>query len=545
MGCAAVPAVGAASSMLRPIVSRESRRGGLVAVVNQRVAKISAGRRRRSLATVSALAFLLVVASLAYAAVPTGRVPLRTAASTTVVARDEAPGPKLSAAIRPASATTLAAWDFAASPSTVPSAQAVLLDQSGRPLAPVFALDPSPPPITGYHVTGGGQPVVAYSPSADAWVVLVEADYGSDQTCSQVVRGRRRVFPCRAQLSLLSVRIDPTGHPSSPVMVLQVPEAVVHGTAVAESVYGPYSLSCRATGCILLGHECLNTTVFGCNFNKQVREFALPLDSGGAPLTQTLTAIDRGGHARCPNDRRGIVWPATGPAAVSATDRGYLVAWSTGGDEPPYDCVLLRAVGPTGAPNGSITVVNENPRGHYTLVPPPGNIRYEFDFSFPQICVSRSGKRALATWFVGSGGYALPSPPTAYGPYIGVYRQSYDSAGRLVGADTRAVRSIAGYAPTRNPFTAAYPFSVQTLAAAQPQDRCVVLAAGINHVDAYAYDLSGRIRQHSAVVRYHRPITGNIPDNALGLWSASGGVVLDMSYKGGNAPETIRSYGLR
>ncbi len=148
---------------------------------------------------------------------------------------------------------------------------------------------------------------------------------------------------------------------------------------------------------------------------------------------------------------------------------------------------------------------------------------------------------------MGSTGKRYPVRRSRSPPNIGIYRQSCDSGGRLVGADTRAVRSIAACAATssRDPRAETYPFTQQMLAAAQFQDRCVVLAAGINQVDAYAYDLGGRLKRNSALLRSHRRLSGNIPDKVLAVWSAGSGVLLDMRYTGGNAPESIRSYGLR
>jgi hypothetical protein len=157
-------------------------------------------------------------------------------------------------------------------------------------------------------------------------------------------------------------------------------------------------------------------------------------------------------------------------------------------------------------------------------------MRYGFDFTDAQVCAFRGGKRTMVTWFVGEQGFLLPDD-SSFGKYIGIYRQMYSGDGRLVGRDTRAVRSIPGYIPVpARSSRSAYPFDQQTLASALDRNRCVVLATGTNRVDAYAYDVTGRIRQHSPMLSYRRPHVGAYNDNVAATWSGSAGALFAMHF---------------
>ena len=496
------------------------------------------GRRRRRGAAALALVSMFAAASVAYAGGSSARVPLRPVISgrTALVTTDKV-DPALVAAPGPSDGSALAAWTFSTSSTSPSSVQATILDRLGRRAGAAFSVDTSPPPIPGYHFSGHEGPLVSYSPSADAWIVVVQANYGSDQTCARQLRGRRIVGSCRQLYRELSVRVDPTGRTGPPTTVLQASTPTIFSPQ-DPPVYGPFALSCRTGGCLIVAHECLDPTVYQCDFNKKVHEFVVALDANGSPLSQRRTAIDTGHRARCPNDIRGEVFPPSGgQASIASTNGGYLVSWATalGGFN---SCVMLRSVSPAGAPSGPLTVVNRDPPGRHGLT--AHNPRYNFELGPPHVCSYQRGARALVTWFVMG---TAQLPPSAAAFAIGIYRQSYGSDGRLTGRDTRAARSIAGYDTTGY----AHAFVTETLAAAPGQNRCVVLATGINKVDAFAYDPTGRIRQHSEFLRYHRPTTGALhpPDEPTAVFSNTGGILFDVRISVRSTLEAIDAYPLR
>ena len=295
---------------------------------------------------------------------------------------------------------------------------------------------------------------------------------------------------------------------------------------------------------MLQGRECTKPSVYQCA-NRQ-HQIALPLNADGQPLQAHPVPIDIGHHAQCPNHFRKLPDPDTYPGALTPTRDGYLVTWKTGFGFP-NDCILLRAISATGTPTGPVDVVNKPPRGHYDLSVP--GYTFAFDFNYPQVCSYAGGREVLVTWFVGEDGQALPSPPVRFAKYIGIYRQTYSSTGHLLGPDTRATRSIVGYVwyGYHNPRSYTYPVDEQTLVPAPSQDRCVVIATGINTVDAYAYDPRGRITQQDQLLGYRRRTTGSLPldDIAVPAWADNTGTLFDFHFTGSVSPGWLTAYPLR
>jgi hypothetical protein len=485
---------------------------------------------------VSAAGSALAVAN-GGAQVPLHPVP---ALRSVLATNDYAYAPKITSARRSVDGSVLAAWDYSAISNRPGFVQAQRFAANGQPAGSPFRVDPVPPAVSGYHYTGDSAPSVAYSSSADGWIVLITASYASNRSCTRHLRNRVFVGPCSTLSPVLSIRLDGSGQITGP------PTTVLE-SSLRPPYFGPFVLACRVGGCIVVGQECTDPGVYECDFGRKEHQLAIPLDEQGAPVSARPIEIDLGHHGGCPNDLRHVVFPPDGQEALSATSRGYLATWSTGlVGGGSTDCILVRSIAASGVANGPIAVANQRPQGNYNLVQP--GARWAFSFTDPQVCTYAEGTRALVTWFVGANGESgIEFVPGAL-PKVGIYRQTYDNAGRLVGRDRRAILSVSGYAGgtySHHPGPS-YPFDGLSLFAGPNQDRCIVLAVGVNKVDAFAYDSDGRIRQDVELFAYHHNLNGPPADDVVsGTWLASDGLLFDMRNRSRVGPESLTAYPLR
>ncbi len=466
--------------------------------------------RARSAVCVCALAvsFCAMAGVGAYAASSGGKVPFRLGTRTVLDRHDTVAYPEIGVRTRPVDGSSLAVWDFSkavngADAAVGDSVRAERFDALGRPLGAPFIVDSTPPTIPGYHLESDYAPKVAYSPTADSWIVVFQSRYVTDATCRSQRRRRATTGPCDVQFQLMSVRIDPAGQ------IVGGPNVVLKGLVDG-------SVACRPGGCVLVWERCRESPDGVCVNSIPADQVALPLDANGAPAASAPVRINSSG--RCPTTTYPYV---VGPylPSVASTDSGYMVSWisATYPKGAVYGCLLLRPISPVGRPAGREVRVLHRPRNLNHQVAP--------FYMNQQICSYNGGRTVLLTWMLGeqSNSDLVPSRDSKY---IGVYRQVYSSQGKLVGRDTRSARSINDVPPMVRGTSEQSPAYQQTLSSDSSHNRCVVLAAAGRGVDAYAYNSSGRLTQHAKLVRYHRFDPNNF-DTVEAAWSRTAGVLLD------------------
>lgn len=454
-----------------------------------------------------------------------GEVPLHPVHGLRLMSGNRTVHPALSTAIRPSDGNVLAAWSFSPSPKSDGFVEARQFDADGRPMGQVLRVDAAPPTISGYHYVAGDEPHVAYSPASDSWVVVFTGEYVQDAPCPNTHVGQKLLPACADLAPIMSVRIDASGQ------IVGGPNILVQEPTAAQSA----TLTCRTDGCVVVWPQCwsLGECTFGSHPASVV---ALPLDANGNAMAQSPTKISTG---LC--EPRGYV-NNVGPDAptVSPTDAGYIVSWhpATGPTPISPDCIVLRAIGPSGSPSGPEVTVSRRPVGLRSGVTPV--------FSDQQTCSFQGGKRVLVTWLVGEATSRRPVSGDLQS--YGLYGQVFASNGKLVGQDTRGIRSFNDVPLGQNAREAPEPkpeFS-QTSVSDTAQDKCVVLATSLNKVDAYVYDPSGRLNQRVNLLQYHRPAVGELAESDVvsAAWSQDGAFLLDLHTQRATDPFTLLSYGL-
>jgi len=217
--------------------------------MTERASRLRALRRRgwRRLTALAALVCAMT-GSLASAASLGGNVPLRPIQDgrTVLASVDRQPYPKISAAVRSADGSSLAAWDFSRTTPSWGTVEAERFDSSGPPAGSRFRLDTPAPPIPGYHYRGGSGPDVAYSPSSDSWIVVFGGNYAQNGHCTIDRRDRRLVGQCGYLEPVMSVRVGSAGQLlSAPSILTEEPYAV-----------GGSTVTCRISGCMLVWAMC-------------------------------------------------------------------------------------------------------------------------------------------------------------------------------------------------------------------------------------------------------------------------------------------------